>query len=123
MASSVPIEILHEAEGSMVAVEMKKGDIYRGKLASAEDSMNCHLSEVTHKAKDGKISKMEQVYLRGSHVKLFVLPDMLVNAPALAKVAKAVASKAEADAAKRGLGAKARGAASAGASGGRNVFN
>ena len=122
MSAGVPIEVLHEAEGLVVAVEMKKGEVYRGTLMVAEDNMNCHLNDVTFKARDGQSSKLQQVYLRGSHIKLFVLPDMLLNAPAFKKVQAAVDAKAARDAARRGLGGKARGAASAGGSGGKNVF-
>ena len=123
MSAGGPIEVLHEAEGMEVAVEMKKGQIYRGTLMVAEDNMNCHLNDVTFKARDGQTKPLQQVYLRGSHIKLFVLPDLLLNAPAFKKVEKAVAAKAQRDAARRGLGSKARGAASAGASGGRSVFS
>lgn len=38
--------------------------------------------------RDGRVSKLEQVYLRGSHVKLVVLPDILKNAPVFKPVQK-----------------------------------
>lgn len=34
------------------------------------------------------MSKLEQVYLRGSHIKLVVLPDVLKNAPVFKPVQK-----------------------------------
>lgn len=41
---------------------------------------------VTHTARNGKVSKLEQVYLRGSHLKFVVLPEILKNAPVFKKV-------------------------------------
>ena len=32
-------------------------------------------------ARDGRVSKLEQVFLRGGMIKFIVLPDMLKNAP------------------------------------------
>lgn len=37
--------LLHEAEGHTVVVELKNGEIYRGLLTDAEDTMNCQLKE------------------------------------------------------------------------------
>lgn len=39
----IPIKVLHEAEGHVITVEMKSGELFRGRLAEAEDSMNMHL--------------------------------------------------------------------------------
>lgn len=41
---------------------------------------------MTHTARNGKVSKLEQVYLRGSHLKFVVLPEILKNAPVFKKV-------------------------------------
>lgn len=41
---------------------------------------------VTVTGSDGRVVKMENVYLRGSLVKFIVLPDLLKNAPAFKKV-------------------------------------
>ncbi|CAN0078669.1 unnamed protein product, partial [Ascophyllum nodosum] len=87
-AVGVPIKLLHEGEGHGVTVEMKNGEIYRGHLNEAEDTMNCFMTGVTMTARDGRVSKLEQVYLRGSHVKLVVLPDILKNAPVFKPVQK-----------------------------------
>ena len=111
----IPIKLLSEAETHNVTVELKGGEVYRGTLESTEPSMNCTLSNVTHTARDGKITKMEQVFLRGSAVRLFVVPDILKNAPVFAAVAE-VGSKAQSvqKGKKRGKGSK-RG-------GGQNLF-
>lgn len=47
VAVSVPIKLLNEGEGHTVSIEIKTGDIYRGKLEEAEETMNCHLSQGT----------------------------------------------------------------------------
>ena len=39
------------------------------------------LRDVTMTARDGRVSHLEHVYIRGSHVRFFVIPDMLRNAP------------------------------------------
>eukprot|EP01035_Chromulina_nebulosa_P018229 gene18229-23898_t len=63
--AGVPIKLLHEAEGHVVTIELKVGDIYRGLLIEAEDTMNCQLKEVTYTARNGRVSKLELVFIRG----------------------------------------------------------
>lgn len=41
---------------------------------------------VTMAARNGRVSKLEQVFLRGGQVKLVVVPDLLKNAPIFKKV-------------------------------------
>jgi len=89
----VPIKILHEAEGHTVTVELKSGEVYRGKLDEAEDNMNCQMSSVTRTAKDGKVTTLSACFLRGSQVRFIVMPDILKNAPVFKKVAEAKAFK------------------------------
>jgi len=45
VATGVPIKLLHEGEGHVVTVELKNGEIYRGMLSEAEDTMNCQMKE------------------------------------------------------------------------------
>ncbi|DAZ93537.1 TPA: hypothetical protein N0F65_000153 [Lagenidium giganteum] len=82
----VPISLLHEGEGRNVTVELKNGEIYRGNLEESEDSMNCQLSSVILTARDGQKQKLEHVYVRGSQIKLIILPDILKNSPLFGKV-------------------------------------
>lgn len=65
---------------------MKNGEIYRGLLLSAEDTMNMTLSDVLRTAKNGQISKLPSVYLRGSSIRFVALPELLKNAPVFQKV-------------------------------------
>eukprot|EP00967_Tisochrysis_lutea_P135298 scaffold239886_cov33-Tisochrysis_lutea.AAC.1 len=94
----IPIKVLHDAEGHTVTVELKNGEVYRGKLDEAEDNMNVHLSNCTKTMKDGRVQMLSKantapsiypacsVFLRGSHVSFMVLPDILKNAPFFKKI-------------------------------------
>lgn len=46
-------------------------------LPTAEDNMNVQLKDITVTARDGRVSHLDQVYIRGSHVRFFIVPDML----------------------------------------------
>mmetsp|Transcript_7806 Transcript_7806/g.5855 ORF Transcript_7806/g.5855 Transcript_7806/m.5855 type:complete len:124 (+) Transcript_7806:104-475(+) len=92
--SGVPVKLLFQGEGHVVTVELKNGEIYRGQLLAAEDTMNCQLKEVVMTSRDGRVSRLENVFLRGGHIKFIVLPDMLKNSPILKKV-QTVKSKKE----------------------------
>ena len=39
--------------------------------------MNIQLKDITVTARDGRVSHLDQVYIRGSHVRFFIVPDML----------------------------------------------
>uniref|UniRef100_A0A6U3DDB0 Small nuclear ribonucleoprotein Sm D3 n=1 Tax=Entomoneis paludosa TaxID=265537 RepID=A0A6U3DDB0_9STRA len=78
----VPVKLLYEAEGMKITVEMKSGEIYRGLLASAEDTMNVSLTDVLKTARNGQVSKLSSaVYLKGTHIRFIALPDLLKSAP------------------------------------------
>jgi len=79
------VKLLHESVGHIVTVELKTGELYRGKLDEAEDNMNCQMSTVMLTARDGSQHPLEQAFLRGSHIKFVILPDMLKNAPMFRK--------------------------------------
>ena len=90
--ATIPLILLREAIGHAVVVELNAKDQYRGILKSAEESMNVTLSKVTHTNRVGQKATLEEVYLRGSAIRLFQLPEMLVNAPVLRSVAASAAS-------------------------------
>eukprot|EP01137_Pigoraptor_chileana_P023202 Opistho-2@89128 len=81
MSIGIPIKLIHEAEGHIITIELKSGEIYRGRLVEAEDNMNSQLQEVKMTARDGHVSELEHVYIRGSKIRFLILPDMLKNAP------------------------------------------
>mmetsp|Transcript_13526 Transcript_13526/g.15409 ORF Transcript_13526/g.15409 Transcript_13526/m.15409 type:complete len:119 (+) Transcript_13526:334-690(+) len=84
---SIPIRLLYEGVKQVITVELKNGDRYRGELSGAEDNMSIQMSSVTHTAKDGRVRKLEQIYLRGNNIRLFVLPEVLRQSPLFKKVA------------------------------------
>ena len=81
MSIGIPIKLLHEAEGHIITLETVVGEVYRGKLLEAEDNMNCQMINVTVTARDGRVTQVEQIFIRGSMIRFFILPDMLKNAP------------------------------------------
>ena len=112
----IPIKVLHDAEGHTVTVELKTGEVFRGKLDEAEDNMNVHISNCTKTAKDGRVSTLSNVFLRGSHVRFMVLPDILKNAPFFKKIETKQQKQASARS-----GSKAKQAAQQRATGRRDV--
>ncbi|QPC79300.1 hypothetical protein HYE68_010052 [Fusarium pseudograminearum] len=74
-------QVSNKAKGHIVTLEITSGQTYRGKLLDAEDNMNVQLKDITVTARDGRVSHLDQVYIRGSHVRFFIVPDMLRNAP------------------------------------------
>ncbi|WZZ69212.1 hypothetical protein YC2023_080582 [Brassica napus] len=82
----IPVKLLHESSGHTVTVELKSGELYRGNLLECEDNWNCQLEDITYTAKDGKVSQLEHVFIRGSKVRFIVIPDMLKNAPMFNRV-------------------------------------
>ena len=48
---------------------------------TAEDNLNISLKDITVTGRDGRVSQLDQVYIRGSMVRFFIVPDMLQNAP------------------------------------------
>lgn len=77
----IPIVLLHDAEGAVITVETKKGELIRGLLFEAEDMMNLYLQNAVITDNRGVKRKVKQIYLRGPEIMLIVLPDMLKHAP------------------------------------------
>ena len=110
MSISAPIKLLYEAENNVVTVEIKNGEVFRGYLMEASDSMNVRLDDVNLTGKDGKKSHLEQVYLRGSQIRFIIIPDMLKNAPMFKKIKNQTNAAKQANIARgkvRGRGAQA----------------
>jgi small nuclear ribonucleoprotein D3 len=77
----IPIVLLHDAEGAVVEVETKKGELIRGILFEAEDQMNLYVKNAIIRDPNGVKRKVNQVYVRGPEIVFIVLPDMLEHAP------------------------------------------
>ena len=86
MSIGVPIKLLHEAENHVVTVELKTGELYRGYLMEAEDTMNMRLDDVFVTRRDGKQLHFDQVFVRGSQVRFIIIPDMLKNSPMFKRI-------------------------------------
>lgn len=86
MSVGVPIKLLHESVPHVVTVELQTGDVYRGTLSSAEDNMNIQLKRVTVTRRDGKVTNVPHVFIRGSKIRFFVLPDILSDAPMFKRI-------------------------------------
>ncbi len=57
----LPIVLMHDSEGAIVTVETKSGDMYRGVLDEAEDSMNLALKDVLRTDIHGKATRLNKV--------------------------------------------------------------
>ncbi|SCZ96285.1 BZ3500_MvSof-1268-A1-R1_Chr8-2g10093 [Microbotryum saponariae] len=147
----IPTKLLHEALGHVITVELKTGQVYRGKLfegglaaelyrrrgavnialalvgqhwshpyrvcgyqpsashldhiiarllspespdfriaraldVDPEDSLSISLTLVTVTHRDGRVTQLDQVYIRGSSIRFYVVPDMLSQAPMFKRV-------------------------------------
>ncbi|GLD95486.1 hypothetical protein PINS_up004163 [Pythium insidiosum] len=82
----IPTILLHDGEGTIVTIEMKTGETYRGYLDEAEDNMNCVLKDAVRTDINGNTSQVEQVYLRGSQILFILFPEMLKHAPMFKRV-------------------------------------
>eukprot|EP01083_Nonionella_stella_P035431 96673_1 len=86
MTIGIPVKLLHEGEGHIVSVELISGELFRGQLKNCEDSMNIQIENVTVTARDGRISKLQHVYVRGSQIRFIIFPDMLAKAPMFTRI-------------------------------------
>lgn len=114
----IPVKLLHEAAGHVVTVELKTGEVYRGSLVECEDNWNCQLENITFTAKDGKVSQLEHVFIRGSRVRFMIIPDMLKNAPMFKRLEARIRGKGSAIGVGRGRAVAMRARAASGRGGG-----
>jgi small nuclear ribonucleoprotein D3 len=75
------LKILKESRPFLISIETKGNIIFRGNLTFIEDNMNCILENTVSVDRSGRISKFRNVYLRGSNIKIFILPEVLKMAP------------------------------------------
>ncbi|XP_065193307.1 small nuclear ribonucleoprotein Sm D3-like [Sycon ciliatum] len=117
MSIGIPVKLLHEAVGHIITCETMSGEVYRGKLLDAEDNMNIQMHSITMTARNGQVTQLEQVFLRGSKIRFFILPDMLKNAPMFKRQQKGATSSVG-----RGKSAILRAQAAAARQRGRNAI-
>ena len=83
----IPIVLLHDAEGSVVTVETKKGELIRGLLFEAEDMMNLYVKNAVVTDPTGKVKRrVDQLYLRGPEIVFVALPASLRHAPMFQRI-------------------------------------
>ena len=102
--SGIPIKILYDAIGMTVSFELENGDLYTGKLTNVEDNMNVTLASATKTTSYGKSLELAQVYVRGSSIVFFQLPDALKSAPALMAAASLLTAATDARGGGKGFG-------------------
>jgi small nuclear ribonucleoprotein D3 len=51
----IPIKLLHECEGYIISIETVAGEVFRGQLKNAEDTMNVQMEQVQYTNSKGKI--------------------------------------------------------------------
>jgi small nuclear ribonucleoprotein D3 len=56
----IPVKLLHEAEGHVVTVELKTGEMYRGQLHLAEDNWNVQIKDVSATGRDGHVTQVSR---------------------------------------------------------------
>lgn len=94
MAESIPLKVLFDALHLPVSIEVATGEVYHGTLEELQTNMNVLLKEATKTTRKGDETKMESVFIRGSNVVFFQLPDALQTSPALLRAGEVV-SKAK----------------------------
>jgi len=77
------IKILNDSRPFLISIETKGNKIFRGNLTSIEENMNCTLENTILIDQNGKISKFKSVFLRGSNIKIFIVPDIFKNIPSI----------------------------------------
>jgi len=82
----IPIVLLHDAEGAVVSVETKAGEIIRGLLFEAEDMMNLYIKNAVVWNIQGVKRKVDQLYLRGTQILFIAIPQMLRHAPMFQRI-------------------------------------
>lgn len=80
MANKI-FNLLKETKPFLISIETKGRKIFRGNLTFIEENMNCILENTILIDQDGKLSKFKSVFLRGSNIKVFIIPDVLGDTP------------------------------------------
>ena len=85
MKESLPLKVLQEGKPFVVTIETRNGQSYRGKLIEIEENMNCRLQNASLINSEGIIKKFNTIFLRGSNLRLIILPDIIKESPLLEK--------------------------------------
>jgi small nuclear ribonucleoprotein D3 len=69
--------VLKDSRPFLISIETRGNKTFRGNLIFIEENMNCILENTISIDQYGKISKFKSVFLRGSNIKIFIIPDIL----------------------------------------------
>ena len=69
--------VLTDSRPFLISIETRGNKTFRGNLIFIEENMNCILENTISIDQYGKISKFKSVFLRGSNIKIFIIPDIL----------------------------------------------
>lgn len=76
----LPLFMLTSVKNQEILVELKNGETVYGKLTDCDSWMNLTLSEVVVNYNKGeKFNKLNNIYIRGSHIKFLRLPDLVMD--------------------------------------------
>ena len=86
VSAGIPQILLHEMEALVVSVELKTGEICRGRLTRAEDSFNLHMNKCMITDELGTERYVEKCFIRGDRIRFIVCPPILEKAPMFERV-------------------------------------
>ncbi|CAI5760264.1 unnamed protein product [Candida verbasci] len=76
----LPLYLLTSAKEKPILVELKTGETFNGNLINCDPWMNLTLSNVIQTNANGdKFEKIEDIYIRGIHVKYLRIPDEIMS--------------------------------------------
>ncbi|QBM89188.1 U6 snRNA-associated Sm-like protein LSm4 [Metschnikowia aff. pulcherrima] len=72
--------MLTSIKNQEILVELKNGETVYGKLNNCDSWMNLTLTDVVHTFNNGeKFQKINEIYVRGAHIKFLRLPDLVMD--------------------------------------------
>ncbi|KAF8004379.1 hypothetical protein HF325_001827 [Metschnikowia pulcherrima] len=72
--------MLTSIKNQEILVELKNGETVYGKLNNCDSWMNLTLTDVVHNFNNGeKFQKINEIYVRGAHIKFLRLPDLVMD--------------------------------------------
>ena len=71
------VKVLMRLAGETVVVELKDGTSVQGTVVGVDMPMNTHLKAVRQTARDGTVTHIDSLTVRGSTIRFVLLPDTL----------------------------------------------
>ncbi|KAF8276847.1 small nuclear ribonucleoprotein sm d3 [Trypanosoma cruzi] len=103
---SIPLKVLFDAIGTTISLEVSNGELYTGTLSEVQDNMNVLLMSAKKTKKSGKTVDLNSVFVRGSSIVFFQLPDALRTSPALVKAGQVLTNALDNRGDSKGFGAR-----------------